>query len=212
MPHRPSMADHSHRRATAFLPGGSPRGKIERAVKGKRVSPTLSPSRRVDIVGVPMDLGASRRGVDMGPSAIRYAKLHEKLRRSASPKSSITEICRSRFANRPTPKTPPRSSSTSSPRSATILPCWSKKRSMPAALPIVLGGDHSIAMGTLDGLTRAYGEPPGLVWIDAHADINSPDSSASRQRARHAALLCLEKGARGAGTLGSDRLARRRPR
>ncbi len=45
--------------------------------------------------------------------------------------------------------------------------------------PIVLGGDHSIAMGTLAGLTRARGEAPGLVWIDAHADINSPESSHS---------------------------------
>ncbi len=46
-------------------------------------------------------------------------------------------------------------------------------------VPIVLGGDHSIAMGTLTGLTRAYGSPPGLVWVDAHADINSPASSAT---------------------------------
>src|SRR5580704_18980398 len=45
------------------------------------VSTTLSPVRRVDIVGVPMDLGASRRGVDMGPSAVRYAKLHDALHR-----------------------------------------------------------------------------------------------------------------------------------
>ncbi len=61
-------------------PQGSLRGWVEGTVKGSLVSPILSPARRVDIVGVPMDLGASRRGVDMGPSAIRYAKLHEKLR------------------------------------------------------------------------------------------------------------------------------------
>jgi arginase len=45
--------------------------------------------------------------------------------------------------------------------------------------PIVLGGDHSIAMGTLKGLTRARGKAPGIVWVDAHSDINSPDSSPS---------------------------------
>ncbi len=61
-------------------------------------------------------------------------------------------------------------------------------------MPIVLGGDHSIAMGTLAGLTRAHGAPPGLVWIDAHADINSPDSSVDRQRPRHAAVFCVEEG------------------
>ena len=46
-------------------------------------------------------------------------------------------------------------------------------------MPVVLGGDHSIAMGTLAGLARANGAPPGLVWIDAHADINSPQSSST---------------------------------
>jgi arginase len=46
-------------------------------------------------------------------------------------------------------------------------------------MPIVLGGDHSVAMGTLDGLRRAYGAAPGLIWVDAHADINSPDSSST---------------------------------
>jgi len=47
------------------------------------------------------------------------------------------------------------------------------------ALPIVLGGDHSVAMGTLDGLTRARGSAPGVVWIDAHSDINDPEHSPS---------------------------------
>ncbi len=140
---------------------------------------TLSPPARVDIVGVPMDLGASRRGVDMGPSAIRYAKLHEKLeslgiativdhgnlhvpiRESAAWEDSsakyfkvIDEVC-------------------------TQLAAIVESAVISGGLPIVLGGDHSIAMGTLAGLTRARGAPPGLVWVDAHADINSPTSSAT---------------------------------
>jgi arginase len=148
-------------------------------VKGNVVSTILSPVRRVDIVGVPMDLGASRRGVDMGPSAIRYAKLHEKLRMLG-----ISEI-----VDHGNLQVPIRESADSQDTAAKFFDVITEvcdnlavlvKGAIDAGgLPIVLGGDHSIAMGTLDGLTRTYGEPPGLVWIDAHADINSPDSSAT---------------------------------
>ena len=143
------------------------------------MSTTLSPVQRVDIVGVPMDLGASRRGVDMGPSAVRYAKLHEALRRLNIP----TIIDRGNL------NVPIRESADADDASAKFLGVINEvcndlallveEAVRGGGLPIVLGGDHSIAMGTLAGLTRARGEPPGLVWIDAHADINSPTSSAS---------------------------------
>jgi len=141
------------------------------------VSTITTPVRRVDIVGVPMDLGASRRGVDMGPSAVRYAKLHESLR-----KLGIETI-----VDRGNLTVPIRESADADDASAKFITVISgvcndlalivKDALGAGGLPIVLGGDHSIAVGTLDGLTRARGEPPGLVWIDAHADINSPGSS-----------------------------------
>lgn len=134
---------------------------------------------RVDIVGVPMDLGASRRGVDMGPSAIRYAKLHERLR-----KLGIAEI-----VDHGNLQVPIRESADAADSAAKFLDVITEvcddlatlvgQAVGAGGLPIVLGGDHSIAMGTLRGLTRARGAPPGLVWVDAHADINSPASSAS---------------------------------
>ncbi|MBV8345258.1 MAG: arginase [Candidatus Eremiobacteraeota bacterium] len=140
------------------------------------VSTTLSPVRRVDIVGVPMDLGASRRGVDMGPSAVRYARLHEKLRGLG-----IEIVDRGDLA------VPIRESANSEDASAKFFTVISsvchdlallvEQAVSAGGMPIVLGGDHSIAMGTLTGLTRAYGSPPGLIWVDAHADINSPSSS-----------------------------------
>ncbi len=143
------------------------------------MSTTLSPVRRVDIIGVPMDLGASRRGVDMGPSAIRYAKLHERLRALGIE----TIVDRGDLA------VPIRESAHSNDASAKFfnvitdvcddLALLVEQAISAGGLPIVLGGDHSIAMGTLAGLTRARGGPPGLVWVDAHADINSPKSSAS---------------------------------
>lgn len=156
-------------------PSGCSRGKNEVAT----VTATLSPVRRVDIVGVPMDLGASRRGVDMGPSAVRYAKLHEKL----SGLGISTIVDRGDLA------VPIRESASAEDASAKFLTVIGEvcnelasivEQAVKAGgLPIVLGGDHSIAMGTLAGLTRAYGSPPGLVWVDAHADINTPDSSAT---------------------------------
>lgn len=143
------------------------------------MSVTLLPVQRVDIVGVPMDLGASRRGVDMGPSAVRYARLHEKLRRLGIPK----------IVDRGDLAVPIRESADSLDASAKFFNvindvCNDLAGVVEVAvkeggLPIVLGGDHSIAMGTLSGLTRARGEPPGVIWVDAHADINSPDSSSS---------------------------------
>ncbi|HTU71717.1 MAG TPA: arginase [Candidatus Baltobacteraceae bacterium] len=141
----------------------------------------IRPSRtaRVDVIGVPMDLGASRRGVDMGPSAIRYAKLNERLR-----ELGIAEVI-----DRGNLTVPIREALEATDSSAKYLDviqrvCDELAQLVEASvrsggLPIVLGGDHSIAMGTLAGLTRARSAPPGLVWIDAHSDINNPQSSPS---------------------------------
>jgi arginase len=145
------------------------------------VSSTVSTTqaRRVDIVGVPMDLGASRRGVDMGPYAVRYAKLHERLQ-----SLGITQI-----VDHGNLHVPIRESLQSLDASAKYLSVIERicdelakivaQSVHSGGVPIVLGGDHSIAMGTLEGLTQARGAAPGLVWIDAHADINSPESSPS---------------------------------
>ncbi|HTX59439.1 MAG TPA: arginase [Verrucomicrobiae bacterium] len=143
------------------------------------MSQTAIRAQRVDIVGVPMDLGASRRGVDMGPSAIRYARLHDKLRALQIPQ----------IVDHGNLEVPIRESAATEDQHAKYFGVINEVCERLAAvveaavreggIPIVLGGDHSIAMGTLAGLTRARGTPPGLVWIDAHADINSPDSSHS---------------------------------
>jgi len=141
------------------------------------ISEAVTMRERVDIVGVPMDLGASRRGVDMGPSAVRYARLHEKLR----------AIGVRRVNDRGNLHVPIRESLEVHDAHAKYIEtieavCNELAESVEAILrddgfPIVLGGDHSIAMGTLAGLTRARGAAPGIIWIDAHSDINSPQSS-----------------------------------
>ncbi|HTV92040.1 MAG TPA: arginase [Verrucomicrobiae bacterium] len=136
-----------------------------------------SRTARVDVIGVPMDLGASRRGVDMGPSAIRYARLYDRLRELGFP-----EVLD--HGNLPVPIREGLEANDVSAKYLDViervcadLARFAEDSVRTGGLPIVLGGDHSIAMGTLAGLTRARGTPPGLVWIDAHSDINSPQSS-----------------------------------
>ena len=133
---------------------------------------------RVDVIGVPMDLGADRRGVDMGPSAIRYAGLN-------------AEIAALGIATRDRGNVPVRVAEEASPEeaSAKYYPIIAEACAALAALvedavrhdavPLVLGGDHSIAMGTLAGVARSRGRAPGVIWVDAHADINTPITSPS---------------------------------
>ncbi|HZZ00113.1 MAG TPA: arginase [Candidatus Baltobacteraceae bacterium] len=140
---------------------------------------TAAAVRRVDVVGVPMDLGASRRGVDMGPSAVRYARLHDKL--AALGVGSIVD-----HGNLQVPIRESAALDDASAKYFNVIQDVCDRLAgvvetavREGGMPIVLGGDHSIAMGTLAGLTKARGAAPGLVWIDAHADINSPESSSS---------------------------------
>ncbi len=140
-------------------------------------------SRRVEIVGVPMDLGGNRRGVDMGPSAIRYAGLVAKIEslgvavrdhgnlhvadRSAGHVSDAPRDRRSRAHH----------------VEEIVRVCQELAQRVEAieragAMPLVLGGDHSIAMGTLAGIARA-GRRPGVIWVDAHGDLNTPDTTPS---------------------------------
>lgn len=127
-----------------------------------------------------MDLGADRRGVDMGPSAIRYARLREGI--EAIGIATIVD-----HGNLPVPV--PESNVAQAVRNAKYLPiilavCEELAAVVSASIaaggfPVVLGGDHSIAIGTLAGLRRARGKAPGLIWIDAHGDINTPLTSPS---------------------------------
>jgi arginase len=135
-----------------------------------------TPITRVDVVGVPMDLGADRRGVDMGPSAIRYARLKESLERLGL---TVTDHGNLRV---PVPE-----SATIDEQNAKYFPIIKavcdeladivERVVRQGAFPLVLGGDHSIAMGTIAGIARARGKAPGVIWVDAHGDINTPLTS-----------------------------------
>jgi arginase len=139
--------------------------------------PAASAVREVGIVGVPMDLGAGRRGVDMGPYAIRYAGLERELLGMGL---RVTD-----YNNIPVPV--PEGHAMGNPRARfddLIEDACTELRKRVAQIagagqfPLVLGGDHSIAMGTVAGLVDAWGDV-GVLWIDAHGDINTPETSPS---------------------------------
>lgn len=156
---------------------------------------------RVDVVGVPMDLGADRRGVDMGPSAVRYARLGESLA-----KLGIATVD---HGNLPVPVA--ESTDATDPRAkylpAIVAVCDHLAELVEGIVrergfPLVLGGDHSLAIGSLAGLTRAYGRPPGVIWVDAHGDVNAPVTSPSGNVHGMPVHFALE-----AGTVAPERLA-----
>jgi arginase len=132
---------------------------------------------RVAIIGAGLDLGQTRRGVDMGPSAIRYAGLAARLEELGidtldwgNVESAVAEAVpggdeRIRYL--------PQVKGTCA-RIARLV----SQAAREEMTPLVLGGDHSVALGTLGGLASALG-PGGVLWIDAHADLNTPDTSPS---------------------------------
>jgi arginase len=133
--------------------------------------------REIAVIGATLDLGQGRRGVDMGPSAIRYAGLEERLVslgyevrdhgnvETAVPEATALQDESARFL--------PEIKDTCARVAAKVV-----EESRAGGLPLVLGGDHSVALGTLGGLASVHGTG-GVLWIDAHADINTPETSPS---------------------------------
>jgi arginase len=154
-------------------------GLVDQGVDVSLVAVSVQPpQRRVALIGAPLDLGAGRRGVDMGPSAIRYAGLDQHLLDTLGietvdlgnvaapvPEALDEGDMRARFL-RP------------------ILELCDRVAQLVAEArrnkqtPVVLGGDHSVALGTLVGMASVHG-PGGVVWADAHGDLNTPESSPS---------------------------------
>jgi arginase len=134
--------------------------------------------RPLALIGAPLDLGAGRRGVDMGPSAIRYAGLAERLAELGYETTDWGNV-----------ESPVAEASDAGDPHARFLDqikatCERVARLVVRALeddhlPLVLGGDHSVALGTLGGLARHHGRPGGVLWIDAHGDVNLPETSPS---------------------------------
>ena len=132
---------------------------------------------QIEIVGVPMDLGGNRRGVDMGPSAIRYAGLRstlERLGHTVKDHGNLqvpdrvegdTGSDRARYASEII-------------RVVQALAECVEGIERRGAFPLIIGGDHALSIGTFAGIARG-GRRTGVIWIDAHGDINTPDTTPS---------------------------------
>jgi len=137
-----------------------------------------SAAREVAVIGAPLDLGAGRRGVDMGPSAIRYAGLDKQLEDKLGVR--VTDA-----GNVISPVVETTAMGDANARYlGQILDLCDRLSALVAeaagrgALPLVLGGDHSVALGSLVGMAKVHGAG-GVVWIDAHGDLNTPATSPS---------------------------------
>ena len=135
----------------------------------------------ITILGAPLDLGASRRGVDMGPSALRLALLNARLE---SLKYEVEDLGNASVAQQEnTPEGRENAKYLSQIAQTCGVLAEAVERVVTAGkFPLILGGDHSIAVGTVAGVSRAFrhrGQQIGVIWIDAHSDMNTPETSPS---------------------------------
>src|SRR5256885_5668165 len=141
---------------------------------------SISP-KKIRVIGIPLDLGQSRRGVDMGPSAVRVAGLEARLEALGHVVEDggnvAVAIPEQKKEGDPHAKYLREITATCTKHAELVL-----KTLEAGKVPVVLGGDHSVAAGTVAGVAEFYrrqNQKIGLLWIDAHTDVNTPDSSPS---------------------------------
>ena len=138
-------------------------------------------SKTVRIIGVPLDLGQDRRGVDMGPAAVRVAGLMSRIEALGYQVEDVGNVAVA-LAEHQAPGDPKAKYLDAIAQSCQTQAEWVIQTLEAGALPLVLGGDHSIAMGTASGVSAFYRkqkQPVGLIWFDAHGDFNTPQTSPS---------------------------------
>jgi arginase len=139
------------------------------------------PHSHIAIIGAPLDLGQGRRGVDMGPSALRVASLNARLKSLGYEVEDLGNIAVEQAEawpeGDPAAKYLPQIAAACDQLASQVQDALSR-----GAMPLVLGGDHSVAIGTVSGVSRHFrerNERVGLIWLDAHADMNTPETSPS---------------------------------
>src|SRR5580700_2067920 len=139
------------------------------------------PTRRIRVIGVPLDMGASRRGVDMGPSAMRVAGLEARLEALGHQVTDggniLVEIAETQAFGSTNARYLKQIAETCTRTAEAVVKTLEEGKT-----PLVLGGDHSLAAGSVSGVAEFYrrqGQKIGVIWIDAHSDINTPETSPS---------------------------------
>ena len=139
------------------------------------------PHSQIAIIGAPLDLGQGRRGVDMGPSALRVASLNARLKSLGYEVEDLGNIAVEQAEA--WPEGDPQAKYLAQIAAACDqLASQVEDALARGAMPLVLGGDHSVAIGTVSGISRHFRErnqQVGLIWLDAHADMNTPETSPS---------------------------------
>jgi arginase len=161
---------------TTAPPAAAKADNAAKARPGDNVTP-----KKIRILGVPLDLGQARRGVDMGPSAVRVAGLEARLEALGhiveDGGNVAVAIPEQKKEGDPQAKYLKEIVATCTKHADMVL-----KTLEAGKVPLVLGGDHSVAVGTMAGVAEFYRRQEkkvGLIWIDAHADINTPETSPS---------------------------------
>jgi arginase len=137
--------------------------------------------RKISVIGVPLDLGQSRRGVDMGPSAVRVAGLEAHLESLGHQVEDAGNVSVSQAEQRHEGDPHAKYLSEITSTCAELANCCIEALEHDE-IPISIGGDHSIAAGSVSGVAeffRRHGQRIGLIWLDAHTDINTPATSPS---------------------------------
>jgi arginase len=138
-------------------------------------------AQKIRIIGVPMDLGQSRRGVDMGPSALRVADLQARLKQLGHQVEDIGNMAVKQAEEMHFGEKRAKYLSEIAETCADLGEL-TEKSLREGFLPLVLGGDHSLAIGSVAGVSNFYrtqGKKIGCLWLDAHGDMNTPESSPS---------------------------------
>lgn len=140
----------------------------------------MKPSKKIDIIGVPTDFGANTRGTNMGPAALRIAGLKERLEFLNLSVTDLGDI-----------QIPTRESLSAKEKTNQFLPvvtalCQQLKAKVSSskltqAIPLIIGGDHSLSIGSIAGIhTTLQNQELGVLWIDTHADFNTETSSPTK--------------------------------
>src|SRR5438477_2185233 len=139
------------------------------------------PHSHIAIIGAPLDLGQGRRGVDMGPSAVRVANLNRRVESLGYIVEDLGNVpvdqAEAAPEGHPHAKYLPQIAATCKRLAALVDATLDAGK-----FPLVLGGDHSVAVGTVSGVSHQFrkrDQRVGLIWLDAHADMNTPESSPS---------------------------------
>jgi arginase len=135
--------------------------------------------KEIDIIGVPLDFGTDKRGVDLGPDAIRYAGLHQRVRElghGVKDRGDVPVPIRDELE-------------VGDPRLRYLEPILAvqqelmrrvQESALAGRLPLILGGDHSVGLGSIAGVAQAFpGEAVGVIWVDTHGDFNVAETTPS---------------------------------